>query len=101
MISDWGHFLESARTKPNHQLELEAEIPDHLGGSAQMRAVAKTEIKRRNREAAEKLLLKQLAIAEKQAQSAKWAVLAAWGSAGATILAGILTFAVSLWQAYL
>jgi hypothetical protein len=93
---DWSQFLAGAAAKSSHQLEVEAEAPDHLGGNAQIRAIARAEIKRRDREAIEKLALQQLAVAEQQAKSAKSAIRAAWGSAVAALLACV----VSLWQAY-
>jgi hypothetical protein len=100
MIDDWTHFLEDARTKSDLQLEVEAEVPNELGGNAESRASARVELKRRDRESAEVLALKQLAIAEQQAKSAKLAVLAAWGSAAATVLVGFVALAVGLWQAH-
>jgi hypothetical protein len=100
MTKDWSRFLVDAATKSDCQLEIEMEKPDHLGGNAIMRAGAKVEVKRRDREAATQLALKQLAIAEQQARSAKSAVRAASGSATAAVLYGILTIAISLWQTF-
>jgi hypothetical protein len=77
MTTDWNRFLLDIGDKSEEQLEVEAEIPDHLGGNAQLRASARVEIKRRDREAAERLAAKQLVIAEQQAKAAKMAVLAA------------------------
>jgi hypothetical protein len=90
MTTDWSTFLPDAKSKSEEELEVEAEIPDHLGGNAQRRAGAKVELRRRERAAAEALAVRQLAIAERQAQAAKWAVLAAWGGAVVTLLVGTL-----------
>lgn len=98
MTENWSQFIEGAETKSDHQLEVESEISNELGGNAEKRASARIEIKRRDREAAEKLLNKQLAIAEKAARSAKWAALAAWGSVVSTLLVGVLALAFNLWQ---
>ena len=100
MTEDWSRVLVDVTTKSNSQLEIEFEKPDHLGGNAEMRANAKVEIKRRDREAAEKLALKQLAIAEQQANSAKSAVLAAWGGAVAALFSGLLAFAINILQSF-
>ena len=86
----------SWKTASDAELERDAEIPDALGGSAERRAGAKAEIKRREREGAEKLAEKQFAIAEKQAATARSAVWAAWGSA----VAAFLACAISVWQLY-
>jgi hypothetical protein len=93
MTVDWSHWLEAAGTKSDQQLEVEAENPNDLGGNAQTRAAARVEIKRRDREVADSLATKQLAIAERQAQAAKWAVLAAWGSVAVTLIVGALPLA--------
>jgi hypothetical protein len=92
MTDDWSVWIQTAETKPDQQLEIEAEKADDVGGNAEMRAAARVEIKRRDRAAAESLATKQLAIAERQAQAAKWAVLAAWGSAVVTLIVGVLPF---------
>jgi len=90
MTTDWERFLPTAGTKSDEQLYVEAEIPDHLGGNAQLRAEAKVEIGKRERAAAEALASKQLEIAEQQAKAAKWAVVAAWGGAAIALSVGIL-----------
>jgi hypothetical protein len=96
MTEDWSGYLEKAENKSDHQLEIEAEKTNDIGGNAEIRAAARVEIKKRDRKAADQLAMRQLATAEQQARSAKSAVLAAWGSAAATVLA----CAISLWAAY-
>jgi hypothetical protein len=96
MTEDWGTYLDKAEDKSDQQLEIETEKPNDIGGNAEMRAAARVEIKKPDHKAADQLALKQLATAEKQARSARGAVLAAWGSVAATMLA----CAISLWAAY-
>jgi hypothetical protein len=88
MPNDWSKSSKDAKTKSDTQLEIEVEMSNSLGGNEEMRAIARAEIKRREREAAESLAAKQIAVAERQAKTAKWSVLAAWGSATATLIAG-------------
>jgi len=90
MTDDWSRFVDAASTKSDEQLEVEADMPDHLGGNATMRGAARSEIKKRDRAAAKSLADKQLQITTQQTQIAKIAAWAAWGSA----LAGLLAFAL-------
>jgi len=89
MTEDCGNVSPAVRDKSDEELEVEAATPDHLTGNAQKRAIAKVEIQRRERDAANALADKQLRIAGR-------AVWAAWGGAVATFLAALATFVQAL-----